>query len=96
MEYLLPRFNDMTRLPIVILLALVLAALSGSALFAQGRQARTGSAKAAYGYPVENYYSTKKKAKKKARKKAKKKKVKQPKPKKDATSPSRKRDPWVH
>jgi hypothetical protein len=89
MEYLLPRFNDMRRLPIVILLTLILALTSGSALFAQRRQARTGSAKAAYGYPVENY-SKKKKAKKKRKKQ-------QPKPaKKNETPLSRKRDPWVH
>jgi len=61
-----------------------LIAMSATSLLAQGRQTRTSSARAAYGYPTE--YKSKKKKKK--QRKA---------PKRKAATPLfRKKNPWVN
>ena len=82
----------MRNLPIAVLLAVLLTALSSS-LFAQNRGGqKTGGARAAYGEPVYSYES-----KKKAKRKGKKQKRKASK-KKDAAPLNRNRtkSPWVN
>ena len=86
---MLGRLNFTMKLQVVIILTIFLVAMSTATILAQGRQSRTGSAKAAYGFPSERY-STKKKSKKK-----KKKKQRKP-PNKNASPLYRKRDPWVN
>lgn len=84
----------MRRLRVVILSIVFLLALPASTLFAQNnnKQYKTGSAKAAYGYPTESY-----RTKKKAKKNKKKKKSKQPKSRNKNGEPLyRKKSPWVN
>jgi len=75
----------MKDLKTVSILIFFLVVMSATSLLAQGRQTRTSSAKAAYGYPADHKAKKKKKSKKR---KAPKKKGKQP--------LSRKKSPWVN
>jgi hypothetical protein len=68
------------------ILIIFLVAMSATSLLAQGRQTRTSSAKAAYGYPAD--HKVKKKKKKAKKSKTPKKKGKQP--------LYRKKSPWVN
>lgn len=70
----------------VTIITIFLITMSSTSVFAQGRQTRTSSAKAAYGYPSE--FNSKKKKKKKQQRQATKKKKKQP--------ISRQKSPWVN
>lgn len=84
----------MGRLRVVLLSLIFLLALPASKLCAQNnnKQYRTGSAKAAYGYPADTYRS-----KKKVKKSKKKKKAKQPKSRNKNGQPLyRKKSPWVN
>lgn len=75
----------MKNLKIITILTVFLVAMSATSLLAQGRQARTGSAKAAYGYPTGEYKSKKKK-----------KKQRKP-PKRKGKAPLyRKKNPWAN
>lgn len=82
----------MRKLPIAVLLAVLLTALSSS-LFAQKRSGqKTGGARAAYGEPVYSYESkkkTKRKGKKQKRKASKKKDV-------APLNRNRTKSPWVN
>lgn len=85
---LFTRFKFMRKLQFVTLFAIFLMVMSASTLFAQGRDTRTGSAKAAYGYPAERFSAKKKKAKKRK---------KQPKTRNKKSTPLyRKKSPWVN
>jgi len=75
----------MKDLKIVTILTLALIVISASKPLAQARQSRTGSAKAAYGYPTE--FNTKSKKKKEKKRKAPKRKTKAP--------ITRQRNPWA-
>lgn len=84
--------TTMRKLQVIILFIIFLVAISATSISAQRRQERTGSARAAYGKPVEEF-PTKKKAKKRAKKTKKKKERKSS--NKNAAPRYRKRDPWV-
>lgn len=70
----------MKKLKVITIITIFLIVGSAINVLAQGRESRSGSAKAAYGYPTGEYKSVKKKKKKKQRKakKSKSKKGKQP------------------
>lgn len=76
----------MKDLKFIVIITVFFITMSSTNLFAQGRQTRTSSAKAAYGYPTE--YNSKKKKKKKQPRKAPKRKKKTP--------ISKQKSPWVN
>jgi hypothetical protein len=79
----------MKNLKVIAIVTIFLIVASVIVTNAQGRQSRTSSAKAAYGYPTGEYQTQKKKKKKKQRKARKSKpKGKQP--------LYRKKNPWAN
>jgi hypothetical protein len=80
----------MKNLKVITIIAIFLIVGSAINVLAQGRSSRTGSAKAAYGYPDTEYKSAKKKKKKKKQRKAKKSK-----PKKGKQPLYRNKNPWA-
>jgi hypothetical protein len=75
----------MKDLKIITILAVFFMVFSATSLLAQGKQTKTSSAKAAYGYPTE--YNSKSKKKKKKQRKAPKRKTKAP--------INRQKNPWA-
>ena len=81
----------MKNLKVITIITIFLIVGSAINALAQGRESRTGSAKAAYGYPAGEYKSVKKKKKKKKKQR----KAKKSKSKKGKQPLYRNKNPWA-